>query len=153
VRSAGSFRWAISLADLVLLLLGFSMMLHVVAARQRAPVGHAAAAIALPTANVVLDERAASLFEDGEARLTPHARARLSEVGRAALARRHIEVQSSGLAPGGARFDRWELTAARAAAVARALSDAGIAQDRIDLSIPPTPGKPAAEQRIAIRLF
>lgn len=152
MSTAGYPRWAISLADLTLLLLGFSVLLYASANGAGQQAGKAAPA-AHAVSGTLFREAAAPLFAGGEARLTPHARARLKDVGsRVAARRQRVQIVSSGSAPGGARFDRWELTAARTAAVARALAEGGIAQDRIDLVIPPLPAGAEEEgQRIVIR--
>lgn len=150
MRSGHYPRWAISMADLTLLLLGFAIMIHV------APSGALRTAVQSSqfAALTLFDEAADPLFEDGEARLTASARERLAEVGRTAARRREVlQVQSIGTGRGGAaRFDRWELSAARAAAVARALGAGGLAQDRIDLAIPALPRTDRAQpQRIVVR--
>ena len=103
-------RWAVSFADLGLLLLGCFVMLH---AMSRSG-GAAAAATAAPLASY----RAAALFEPGEARRTAAGASRL-----AADARRfdgNLSLVSRGADPGSARLDRIELAAARAASLARA---------------------------------
>jgi hypothetical protein len=109
-------RWAVSFADLVLLLLGCFVLLHAMeAARPRA-----AAAASLPVERQ--EFHAAALFEPGEARLTPAGEGTL-----AAAARRWIDrevlIIGSGAGEGSGRLDRFELAAARTAAVARALRD------------------------------
>lgn len=152
VRSGHYPRWAVSMADLTLLLLGFAIMVHLAPARQSGAL-HAAPVASIAASSALFDEAAEPLFEQGEARLTPHARARLNEVGEAsARTGEQLIVESIGAGQGAARFDRWELSAARAAAVARALGAAGVAQDHIDLVIPPLPRSEALQpQRIMIR--
>lgn len=152
MSTAGYPRWAISLADLTLLLLGFSVLLY--ASTNGA--GHQAGKMnpAVQSASSILFRGAAApLFAGGEARLTPRARARLKIVGNRAAGRKtRVQILSSGSAPGSARFDRWELAAARTAAVARALNEGGLAEDRIDLVIPPLPAEAGGDgQRIEIR--
>ena len=126
-------RWAVSFADLALLLLAFFVMLQ--AGNSRLVAAGARAAFSSETpAGPLLDALAATLFEPGEARLLPHARARLQGVGRtAAAARRSLLIQSRGLDGRARRFDAWELAAARAAALARALEEGGLGEDRIDI--------------------
>ena len=152
MSTAGYPRWAISLADLTLLLLGFSVLLYASTggAGREGTKAHAAS----ERRGILFQEAAAPLFAGGEARLTTHARVRLNDVGRrVAPGKARIQIVSSGSAPGSGRFDRWELTAARTAAVARAITEAGIAQDRVDLVIPPLPkGAAEAGQRIVVRL-
>ena len=110
-------RWAVSFADLILLLLGCFVLLHAMeAARPRA-----ATASAPPVDRQEL--QAASLFEPGEARLTPVGEAKLAEAARR-WAGRDIRILGSGAGEGSGRLDRFELAAARTAAVARALGNA-----------------------------
>jgi hypothetical protein len=60
-------------------------------------------------------------------------------LGRRASARGYrVQIESSAGAKGAARFDRWELAAARAAAVARAIREGGMVEDRIEIMIPKT---------------
>jgi flagellar motor protein MotB len=141
-------RWAVSFADLALLLLAFFVMLQAGNARQVAAGARAAFASEAP-AGPLLDAAAVILFEPGEARLLPHARARLQGIGRtAAAARRSLLVQSRGLESGARRFDAWELAAARAAAVARAMQEGGMPEHRIELGFA---REPAAGQRLTVR--
>jgi len=137
-------RWAVSFADLILLLLGCFVLLHAMeAARPRT----IAAASAAPAAG---GWRAADLFQPGEAVLKPAARAALRAQGRR-LAGRAVGIVSSGTAEAGGRLDRFELSAARAAAIGRALQEGGV-RDR-DVAIAMADGAdPAAGQRIAISL-
>jgi len=136
MKAAGLPRWAISFADLALLLLCFFALLHAGSARQVA----AGARVAFSGERIpapLLEERAASLFEPLEARLRPSAHARLLGIGaRAAQAGRSLSVESEGRDPAAHRFDGWELAAARAAALARALNEGGLAEDRIDIVLP-----------------
>src|SRR3546814_4581732 len=79
-------RWAVSFADLALLLLGFFVLLYAgradvrdVAERARAALDSEAA-----VADEVFDWAGTSLFASGEARLTDSARAELVTIGKAA---------------------------------------------------------------------
>jgi flagellar motor protein MotB len=140
-------RWAVSFADLSLLLLAFFVMLQAGNARQVAAGARAAFSSEAP-AGPLLNAPAAALFEPGEARLLPHARARLQGVGRtAAAARRSLIVQSRGLDGQTRRFDAWELSAARAAALARALAEGGMREDRIEIAFA---REDAASQRLRV---
>lgn len=140
--------WAISFADLALLLLGCFVILY-----SSRPEGAVRAA---PRAAVVaeapsLDMLSASLFEEGEARLTPEARARLTALGgRAAGGRDRVSVVSVGRAAASRRFDGWELAAARTAAVARAIGEGGVAEDRIELTM--AGGRAEGGHRIRVRI-
>lgn len=144
-------RWALSFADLTLLLLGFFVMLYAstanmrdVAASTRAAFGGEASAAAL------LDGDAAAMFEPGEARLVTPARERLRAIGaRATAAGWTLTVESVGRDATAHRFDGWELAAARAAAVARGLQDGGLAEDRVEIAMPSR--GPETGQRLTIR--
>lgn len=131
-------RWALSFADLCLLLLGFFVILHArgqnpgeTAAAMRAAFGDAAPAAART------DYRAALIFRPGEAVLTPEAARWLTGLGaQAAKKRERVLIVSAGRDAATARLDAWELAAARVAAAARAVRSGGLAEDRITLSIP-----------------
>jgi hypothetical protein len=116
-------RWAVSFADLALLI-ACTLMLG-----WRPDAG---AATTVPEDRaVLLSVPVADLFEPGEAMLAADAHQRLAPA-RAALARGQrlaISVGSGGR--GSARLDAWELAAARTAVLARTLGG-----DRLDLSAP-----------------
>ena len=131
MRLAAAPRWAISFADLGLLLLGCFVLLHAMeAARPKASTGAAAATSSGARGSYA----AADLFEHGEARLTDRARVMLADIGRASGGR-NVSIVSSGTGEAGSRFDRFELAAARSAAVARALREAGVEESRISLTV------------------
>jgi hypothetical protein len=110
-------RWAVGFADLVLLLLGCFVLLHAMeSARPRAET----VAAPLPAERQAL--RAEALFEPGEARLTPAGAAALAEAARR-WAGRDVRILGSGAGEGSGRLDRFELAAARTAAVVRALGN------------------------------
>jgi flagellar motor protein MotB len=135
-------RWAVSFADLFLLLLGCFVLLHAMQASQ-APAGAAAA-----TARAAGGYRAADLFQPGEAVLRPEARIRLQVEGRR-LAGHAVRIVSTGTAEAGGRLDRFELSAARAAAVGRALQEGGVRDRDVAIAIADSADHPA-EQRIAV---
>lgn len=148
-----SQRWAVSFADLVMLLLGFFVLMQAqrgdrmkMAQGMRAAFGGADAPSAIPGFD------AASLFERDEAMLKPAVRARFAAMGARARADGvRLTVSSQGRGGRSARLDAWELAAARTAAVARAIRAGGLAEDRIEISIPPMRGEdPADRQRIDI---
>ncbi|WP_114954171.1 flagellar motor protein MotB [Sphingosinicella terrae] len=115
MRLAAAPRWAISFADLALLLLGCFVMLHAMRPPTSAPT--AAATI---DAALVADLQADLLFEPGEARLTAAGAARLRALAEGQSGR-PLQLASRGGTQSGARLDAFELAAARAAAVARVL--------------------------------
>lgn len=127
-------RWAVSFADLGLLLLGCFVLLHAMeAARPKAGAGAG-------TTNVLREgggHRAADLFQPGEAVLRPEARLRLQTEGRR-LAGHHVRIVSQGAAESGGRLDRFELSAARAAAVGRALREGGLAEEMVTMAVADT---------------
>ncbi len=134
-------RWAVSLADLLLLLLGCFVLLNAMqAARSRAA--------ALPAAPLAGGYRAPDLFQPGEAVLKPEARALLQAEGRR-LAGRAIRILSTGAAEAGGRLDRFELSAARAAAVGRALQEGGVRDREIAISVADAAGADMG-QRISV---
>jgi hypothetical protein len=151
--SNGRARWALSFADLCLVLLGFLLMLQ---AHRGDPAAlgagvRAAFGSAKPQS---FDEVAAGLFEPGEAVLSADARARFQHMGRTAAIRNAVvHVESLGTDRSARRFDAWELSAARAAAIARAIGEGGLDAQRIDLSIDGTgPAAKQAGQHIRVTL-
>lgn len=125
-------RWAISFADLLLLLLGFFVVLHASGSRRDALLGSVGRQFGGKPMEDVVELRSAELFVPGEAMLTPAGSARLY-----ALARRFggkaggMEVASRGTDAARYRYDDWDLAAARLGAVARALKAQGIDSDRL----------------------
>lgn len=124
-------RWALSFADLTLLLLGFFVLLQASNGRQQEIVGGVAQEFGAPA---ISSERLAArdLFQRGEALLTPAGEKRVRAVAlRFATSGKAVEVRSIGLDGAGSRFDSWDLAAARLGAVARALVSAGIPANRV----------------------
>lgn len=145
-------RWAMSLADLCLLLLGFFVILytgkadvHDIALATRGAFGSEDDDDAF-----VVQAEAAQYFEEGEARLTRDGRSRFLAIGRRAAALgRKVQIESVGKSAEAGRFDGWELSAARAASVARMVELGGVSSDRIDITMPPdrrTPPPPPGQQ-------
>ncbi|MBB4642456.1 flagellar motor protein MotB [Rhizorhapis suberifaciens] len=128
-------RWALSFADLCLLLLGFFVLLN--AAPRRAEIAVAQLSEYFggkPSVSAMLSIPAARLFQPGEAMLTRQGALQLQRIGKEAVEKQHILVMSSvGEDRAGRRFDRWELSAARLTAAARALRKTGLAEDQIQL--------------------
>ena len=122
-------RWAVSFADLLLLLLAFFVLLQASGSRARVP-------RADPLRGRVMrpgvEIRAVELFVPGEAMLTDQGRARLSVIARQYAGQASgVEIRSHGSDRARQRFDDWDLAAARLGAVARALKLDGIPQDRL----------------------
>lgn len=144
-------RWALSFADLTLLLLGFFVLLHASNGRQQEVVSGVAEQFGAPAArNEKLIAR--DLFQPGEAMLTQAGEMRLSAVaGPYRSSGKSIEIRSIGLDPATNRFDNWDLAAARLGAVARALTAQGIARDRIVIRGLDQQSESRAGQQILIR--
>lgn len=146
MKATAAPRWAVSFADLGLLLIGCFVMLNAMHGARSGPArGGAAAVPSMPA-----DESwpAGDLFDSGEARLRPDARMNLRAAGRR-WAGRPIRILSRGAAEGGARLDRFELAAARSAAVARALHEGGVGERDIEVRLEEA-GDDAYGQIIAI---
>ena len=142
-------RWAVSFADLVLLLLGCFVLLHAMeASRPKAAAGAPAVAANQPAAAPARAFNAAEVFQPGEALLTPEAREALRAEG-ARLAGRPVRIVSSGTGEEGGRLDRFELAAARTAAIARALREGGLAENDIAIAMAEA-GTPGAGQTISV---
>ena len=141
-------RWAVSFADLGLLLLGCFVLLHAMeASRPRAAAG--AVAVASPqAATPVRAFDASEVFQSGEAVLTPEAREAMRAEG-ARLAGHPVRILSTGTREAGGRLDRFELAAARAAAIGRALREGGLAERDIAITMGEAAG-PDAGQTIAL---
>ncbi|MDB5683810.1 MAG: hypothetical protein JWM75_1508 [Sphingomonas bacterium] len=147
-----SSRWLISFADLCLLLLGFFVLLHA-----RDDSSAAVASVRQSLGGRAATQRhfaASSLFEAGEAVFRPGARRTFRALGaRAASAHSRVRIESIGVEPATARFDGWELAAARAAALGRAIAEGGLAPDRIEIAIPATRTTPRGGQQLSIEKF
>ncbi len=143
--SPGRLRWALSFADLCLVLLGFLLLLQAHRGDPAALGAGLRSAFGAPPPQF-LDEAAAPLFESGEAVLLDDAKRRFVEIGREAAGRRSlVQVESIGTDADAHRFDAWELAAARTAAIARAIQSGGLEADHIDLSVDGT--GPVADAR------
>ena len=142
-------RWAVSFADLLLLLLGCFVLLHAMEAqRPQAAAGAPAVASSRPALAPARSFAAAEVFQPGEALLTPEAREALRAEG-VRLAGHPVRILSTGTGEDGGRLDRFELAAARAAAVGRALREGGLAEGDIAIAMAESAG-PGAGQTIAI---
>jgi flagellar motor protein MotB len=134
IRAARA-RWALSFADLSLLMLGFFVLLQANQGTQdEALAGLNSYFAGLKEPNQT-DLPADQLFASGEALLSQPGHNRLLAAARPfAQGKSIIRIQSLGMARGEHRFDAWDLSAARLGAVARALVAAGIAPDRIRIA-------------------
>lgn len=142
-------RWAVSFADLGLLLLGCFVLLHAMeSARPKAAAGTPVVPRAAPAAAPVRAFNAAEVFQPGEALLTGEAREALRAEG-ARLAGQGVTIRSTGTGEDGGRLDRFELAAARAAAIGRALREGGLAESDIAISMGEA-GTPGTGQSIAV---
>lgn len=125
-------RWAVSFADLLLLLLAFFVLLQASGSRRDAMLAQVSRQFGGRPMAQGVDLRAADLFAPGEALLTPAGDARLGDVARRfGKGAGGVDIRSHGTDPSRQRFDEWDLAAARLGAVARALKADGIAQDRL----------------------
>jgi flagellar motor protein MotB len=128
-------RWAISFADLALLLLGFFVILQASGGRSKAVLQGVAEQFGghVSTGNeAVALWKAKDLFVPGEAILTAAGTARISaESARFRSIPGGVELTSVGMDGGARRFDSWDLAAARLGAVARALRSTGMADGRL----------------------
>lgn len=147
---AVSARWAVSFADLCLLLLGFLIL-----AQARPEKAKLAASLPdtpkLDAPEAAAQLVAARLFEPGEAVLTEDGRRQISDFAARAGAAGQIRLESFGADRATSRLDAWELAAARAAALARALMGEGIAENRILLAIDRAEGHPQRLRLVANR--
>ena len=131
-RNVQSGRWAISFADLALILLGFFVLLQASGTRSAQMISGVGAQFGAKPMARGETWRADALFVPGEAMLTPAGLARVEAAARRYAARgAPIELASAGQDRGTARFDSWDLAAARLGAVARALKGAGLREDAL----------------------
>lgn len=149
--STGGSRWALSFADLCLVLLGFLLLLQAHRGDPAALNAGLRAAFG-SSAPKTYDEATDTLFQPGEAVLLPNARAHFRAIGQNAAGQGAIvHVESIGTDAAARRFDAWELAAARAAAISRAISEGGLDAGDVDLSIDGTgPASKQAGQHVQI---
>lgn len=125
-------RWALSFADLALLLLGFFVMLQASGGRRDDMVAAVGRQFGAVRTEPDLALRATALFEPGEALLSAEGKRRLTAIAaRLASDTGKVELRSQGSDPVRQRFDQWDLAAARLGAVARALRAGGVADGRL----------------------
>ena len=125
-------RWAVSFADLLLLLLGFFILLQASGQKRDAMLAQVRQQFGGRAVAKDMELRAAELFLPDEALLSGQGRAALAKVAaglRSGSGR--IDISSLGTDPARRRFDPWDLAAARLGAVARELKAQGLASDRL----------------------
>lgn len=125
-------RWAVSFADLLLLLLGFFILLQASGHKRDAMLAQVRQQFGGRAVAKDMELRAAELFLPDEALLSGQGRAALARVAaglRSGSGR--IDISSLGTDPARRRFDPWDLAAARLGAVARELKAQGLAGDRL----------------------
>lgn len=129
---ARSARWAISFADLALLLLGFFVLLQASGSRSAQMLSGVRAQFGAKPIAQADEWRADTLFVPGEAMLSDAGmRTIRASAGRALTRGGSVELASIGQDRGTDRFDGWDLAAARLGAVARALKAAGIGENQL----------------------
>ena len=125
-------RWAISFADLLLLLLGFFVLLQASGQKRDAMLAEVRQQFGGRAMRSGIELRAGDLFLPGEAMLSDKGKARLARVAAELRSGREgLEIRSQGTDPVNQRFDEWDLAAARLGAVARALKEQGLTGDRL----------------------
>ena len=155
MRAASRQGWALSFADICLLLLGFFVILQARQVDRGTLAGGLREAFHGQGPAPTRTELAAALLYPGEALLRPAGRAHLAAIASQAMRNNHaIRLESRGFDPAGSRLDCWELAAARTAAVARTLAEGGLPPAAIHVSIPELGGPGPqrlliAEQRLA----
>ena len=125
-------RWAVSFADLLLLLLSFFILLQASGQKRDAMLAQVRQQFGGRAVAKDMELRAAELFLPDEALLSDQGRAAISRV--AAGLRRgsgRIDISSLGTDPARRRFDPWDLAAARLGAVARELKVQGLSDKRL----------------------
>lgn len=156
-RAPAAPPWALSFADLCILLLGFFVMLQATSTRKAEVVAGLHKAFNGDTRRTIEydDLDPAALFQPGEAVFRAGARAMLATTARRAQQLdARIRIESIGSDRATNRFDGWELAAARTAAVARALHELGLAEQAIEISIPEMTAAGAGDrQRISIAIL
>ncbi len=127
-------RWAVSFADLLLLLLGFFVLLQASGGKRDAMLANVAQQFGGRAVGQAREFRADDLFVPGEALLTPVGRRRIEQVAQGLRSGKgDTELDSFGFEASAGRFDQWDLSAARLGAVARALRAGGVPQDRLKI--------------------
>jgi flagellar motor protein MotB len=125
-------RWAVSFADLLLLLLGFFILLQASGQKRDAMLAQVRQQFGGRAVAKDMELRAAELFLPDEALLSDQGRAAVARVAaRLRSGSGRIDISSLGTDAARRRFDPWDLAAARLGAVARELKAQGLAGDRL----------------------
>jgi len=125
-------RWAVSFADLLLLLLGFFILLQASGQKRDAMLAQVRQQFGGRAVAKDTELRAAELFLPDEALLSDQGRAAVAKVAaRLRSGSGRIDISSLGTDIARRRFDPWDLAAARLGAVARELKAQGLAGDRL----------------------
>ncbi|EQB09789.1 hypothetical protein L288_05110 [Sphingobium quisquiliarum P25] len=125
-------RWAVSFADLLLLLLGFFILLQASGQKRDAMLAQVRQQFGGRAIAKELELRATELFLPDEAMLSDQGRALIAQAAaglRSGSGR--IDISSLGTDPARRRFDPWDLAAARLGAVARELKAQGLPGGRL----------------------
>lgn len=158
-RLAKSGRWALSFADLCLLLLGFFVLLHATQGQdQRRALASIGAELGAGESTAgdaePLRLPADRLFVAREAMLTPRGREVIAAFANEARAKGHsLQISSTGIAEQSGRFDAWDLASARLGAVARALVQADVPAEDIALLGAETRDRSGGGHMILIRMM
>lgn len=125
-------RWAISFADLLLLLLGFFILLQASGQKRDAMLAEVRQQFGGRPMRSGLELRAEELFLPGEAMLSDEGRVKVARAAATVRpAAEGLEIRSQGTDPARKRFDEWDLAAARLGAVARELKARKLVGDRL----------------------
>ena len=125
-------RWAVSFADLLLLLLGFFILLQASGQKRDAMLAQVRQQFGGRAVAKDMELRAAELFLPDEALLSDQGRAAVARVAAGLRSGSDgIDISSLGTDPARRRFDPWDLAAARLGAVVRELKVQGLAGDRL----------------------
>ncbi|HKY83009.1 MAG TPA: flagellar motor protein MotB [Sphingobium sp.] len=125
-------RWAISFADLLLLLLGFFVLLQASGQKRDAMLAEVRQQFGGRAMRSGVELHAGELFLPGEAMLSDKGRARIARVSAELRSGQGgLEIRSQGTDPIRQRFDEWDLAAARLGAVARELRAQGLSRNAL----------------------
>ncbi|WP_066526957.1 flagellar motor protein MotB [Sphingobium sp. EP60837] len=125
-------RWAVSFADLLMLLLSFFILLQASGQKRDAMLAQVRQQFGGRAIAKDMELHAAELFLPGEALLSDAGRVQLARVVAGLRPGRDVlDLTSEGTDPVRERFDEWDLAAARLGAVARELKGQGLRGDRL----------------------